>query len=98
MEKFFTQHFYSLANLKQCYLSPYCQILGRDDGIILKRADIKKQLFIPVRDKDAFLSLFEKLINGMELEELAESLNSCLNDETDAREWMKYAIQGGMIE
>ena len=99
MEKFFAQNFYSLKNLNKCYLSPYCQILGRDDGFVLERSDLKKQLFMPVvHDKDRVLSLFEKLLNGIEMEELMGSLKYFMDNEEDIKEWIKYGMQGGIIE
>ena len=97
MERFSKQITYTLSNIKDYYLSPYCEAHLIDDKICLERADLNRHLFFSCIDNNKMQRLFEKLTTGMSGDELMNYLTEELG-ETNPEDWVACCIQGGVIE
>ena len=97
MTDFLKQHLYTSSNILLYYLSPYCQIFYYDNGFILERSDLNKQLYMPIDKWNDIGVFFDKLSDGISSNELNIELEKIMN-RSDTYEWIKYAMQGGIIE
>ena len=97
MEDFLKQYVYSLEMMEKYYLSPYCQISYYENGLLLERKDLGKQFFMPVKDWKVMGCFLKKLSEGLSESLLISELGK-LMDEADVHEWLKYVVQGGILE
>lgn len=99
MDSFVKQHLFTMENITLFYLSPYCVVYETPEGIYLDREDLNKSLVFNAnnRNNDNMIELLKRLKIGMREDELVGFLENEIGEE-DAAEWIKYCIQGGVIE
>lgn len=91
------QVLFSLDNVSQYFLSPYCEVFIEDDKVCLERADLDRHLVFSSTDNDKLMKLLEKLTVGISYDELSSFLSEELFEE-NPNDWIACCIQGGVIE
>lgn len=87
----------STDNLSMLYLSPYAYAEQTEDGIFITRTDAEQGMQLENDSETKVMSIFERLKNGIQQEEMMLLLRSIMTDEA-AAEFVELLLQKGVIE
>lgn len=87
----------SSDNLSMLYLSPYAYAEQVEDGIFITRTDAEQGIQLDGYSETKVMSIFHKLKNGIEQDEITILLRDIMTDEA-ASEFVELLLQEGVIE